>query len=422
MALDMHQTVPGIEGMTQAIVGAGDLRQRRLDAALRLLHDPLSGGASITEDTLRQRVEAAGLPWPRAHWPVATFPVGQEPLPELSRCYDAPATLDEYVAVAVDGSQIPPDRHGPAHCFLINIGGACIRYGPRATADLFSTPHLFSKPDELFITDTGSDVRQQPIEEVLLGVKRMVMECQRLADRLEAMTLDAPVLALLDGSLVLWSLARGRYGDRVHQVLLRDGFLAALDRIREVARRGKIAFASYISYPRSAEVVNLLRVARCPHEDVLTSGCNKVCTDGGPGKQECNDVAEGLMDRDLFEALLEPGQRSAVFRSQSSILSDYGDHRVRFCYVNVGEEIARLEMPEWVADDPQTVDLLHGLVLEQCRKGRGYPLALQEAHEQAVVTAGDQRQFWHLVERSLMSRGLAPMSSEKAMSKRQRAL
>ena len=29
MALDMHQTVPGIEGMTQAIVGAGDLRQWR---------------------------------------------------------------------------------------------------------------------------------------------------------------------------------------------------------------------------------------------------------------------------------------------------------------------------------------------------------------------------------------------------------
>ena len=89
---------------------------------------------------------------------------------------------------------------------------------------------------------------------------------------------------------------------------------------------------------------------------------------------------------------------------------------------NVGGEIARVETPKWLADEPGAIDLLHATLLDQCRKGRGYPVALQEAHERAVVTASDRRYFWALVQASLEEQGVGASSSEKARSKRVRAL
>ncbi len=50
-----------------------------------------------------------------------------------------------------------------------------------------------------------------------------------------------------------------------------------------------------------------------------------------------------------------------------------------------------MEVPEWVARRKDLLDLTHALVLDQCRRGQGYPVALSEAHEQAVVTGSGQR-------------------------------
>ncbi len=423
MALDLRKTAPQVRGMSLDLQGAHEARLARLDRASEVLGQPLERPhGPLAEDVLRRRVEAAGPPRPRVSFLVAGLPATQPLADGLARSFPPPPAPVEYVALATDGSQIAVDRHGPAHCFLINTGGALIRYGPQPDADLFSEPHLFSTPDELAIPDLEGGVRQQPIDDVLLGVKRTVMECQALAQRLEGLPAGPPVLALLDGSLVRWELSGNRYDDYVRRALLQDGFLAALDRLRAVAKTRRLAFASYISSPRSTEVVNVLRVVWCPHESVETRGCDNICGRGGPGKRECDDVATGLMDRDLFARSLQPGERSQLFASPSPIVREYGPHEVQFCYVNVGDEVARLEMPEWVAGDAEAVDLLHALTLDQCRKGGGYPVGLQEAHEAAVVTAGDRRLFWGLVETSLAGQGLPVSASEKARSKRLRAV
>ena len=76
-------------------------------------------------------------------------------------------------------------------------------------------------------------------------------------------------------------------------------------------------------------------------------------------------------------------------------------HRVHFFYVNVEEEIARVEVPGWVAADRALLDLTHTLVMDNARRGGGYPVVLQEAHEQAVVTGADREAFQNMVERAL---------------------
>ena len=419
MALDLHKAALQIEGMASQLQASWSRRLARLSMALQTLEQPLqrTDGPPLSAESFRQRIEAAAARR-------VTWLVGDSGGPEgLARRYPPPPPPADYAALATDGSQIDVDRHGPAHCFLINVGSALIRYGSRPEAELFSQPHLYSQPEELAIADPQGGPREQPIEGPLLGIKRTVMECEALAERLRGLD-GIPILALLDGSLVLWELSGGeRFPSYVKDALLHDGLLRALDELETLARTRPLAFASYISRPRSTEVVNILRVARCPHEGLEVHGCDHFCRAGGPGSKECNDVAQGLTDRDLFQEVLEPGERSATFASQSPIVvKEYGRHRVHFFYVNVGEEIARVEMPQWVAEEPAAVELLHALLLDQCRKGRGYPVALQEAHERAVVTVADRRQFWTLVQTSLAGKGLSYSGSEKARSKRIRAV
>ena len=403
MALDLYRTAAQIDA---AVAGAdfGAARERRADAVLGALRD--SDAA-----TLNARVEAArGM--------LAFLPA--EAVEGPGGVFDPPSTPADFSVVAADGSHIDVNRHLPLRCALINIGGCRLTYGASPDAEMFSRPRLRTSDAELFLQDPGSPSARQPVEGALMGLVRTVEEAAALADAVEAGG-GLPTLALLDGTLVLWELGgelppRGRYPDYVRARLLDDGLLAALDRIRDASMRRQVAVASYISLPNSSEVVNLLRLGLCDWDPV--GHCQTHCRALVPGTRRC-DAAHGLTDRELFERTLAPGQRSAVFASRSPVARDaYGVHRVHFFYVNVGEEIGRVEVPAWVAVEPALLSLTHALVVDNARRGAGYPVALQEAHEQAVVTGADREAFRNMVERALEERGLPVYTSQKQRSKR----
>jgi hypothetical protein len=95
----------------------------------------------------------------------------------------------------------------------------------------------------------------------------------------------------------------------------------------------------------------------------------------------------------------------------------YGEQQVHFYYLHSGEEIARVEVPQWVARDEKLLALGHSLIVEQCRRGQGYPVAISEAHEQAVITGQDRQLFKQMVEEALQRQGLPTYTSEKERSK-----
>ena len=109
-----------------------------------------------------------------------------------------------------------------------------------------------------------------------------------------------------------------------------------------------------------------------------------------------------------------------LFRKTLEVTIKLREHRIYFFYLRSGEEIARIEVPQWVAENDNLLGLAHSLVLDQCQRGDGYPVALSEAHEQAVVTGADRENFWELVESSLMEQHLPSPGSAKSFSKRTR--
>ncbi len=398
MPLDLDKVFPQVGGMVAGLKAEGAERQRRLQQALNVLH---SQAGNL--DCLTRKITSS-----RTTWLVAGLADG------LDRCYQPPPSPAEFTILATDGSHIAVDRHRSTRCYLINIGAVVLHYGSTSSATLDSFPSLYSGEEEMVITPSGVRGREQPIEGTLLGIKRSVDECCRLAKLASELSPGSPSLALVDGSLVLWGLEA--YPDFVTEALLDKGFLSYLTQIERLNDSGRqVALASYISFPRSTEVVNALRVALCPHEILDTDRHCQACE-----TNECEAVA-GVRDRDIFLNLLGQGERSALFTSGSKIVGKhYGGHQVYFCYLRVDDEVARIEMPRWVARDENRLSLVHSLVLDQCQRGQGYPVALSEAHEQAVVTNADRENFWQLVESSLVDEHLPSLSSAKSRSKRTR--
>ena len=394
MSLDLSRVVKQITEMVARLKNSRQERLERITCAVDILRSQAD-----KLDSLKKKIALS-----KTTWLVA------EPVETLDKCVPTPDALPDFTVIATDGSHIDVDRHHAAHCFLINIGSVVLRYGTNPGAFLDSQPAVYSGDTDLIIA-SADGLREVSIEGNLLGVKRSVEECRRLAELAYELPSGSVALGLMDGSLILWNLEA--YPEFVTEKLLDKSYLTHLEEIHRLTREKQIVIASYISFPRSTDVVNALRVALCPREFVDSDRCS-TCTD-----RECYGIS-GVRDCDLFIEILKTGERSALFISPSKIQKRYGKHVVYFFYLRLNGEISRVEVPRWVAEDRTKLDLVHTLVVDQCRRGQGYPVALSEAHEKAVVTGADRDNFWRMVDESLVEEHLPVTESEKSRSKRTR--
>lgn len=322
-----------------------------------------------------------------------------------------------HTVIATDGSQIAPSHHEIAYCYLINVGRVMLHYGQSLHPLLDSLPEVFYQPEDLYIS------RQWGIRtEEWMGYRRTVSEATALAE-LACSWLDslekkaestrqnsANVLAMVDGSLIYWFL------EQLPQEA-RDRILPPILAAWEELRLAQVPLMGYVSASRNTESLNFLRLPACPfpepncfhhcavEETTIQNSKSKSSNSKSKTDPPCQ-IFEPLRDTSLWGSLLEPGQRSPLWRSSAPILEDYGIHKIYFCYVHVGTEIARIEIPEWVAQNPAQFDLALSLMLAQVQKGYGYPVALAEAHNQAVVRGGDRARFFALLEQQMIKSGL----------------
>ena len=397
MSLDLGETIIQLDRLSESLgQGYGD----RQDRLTQLLDD----AAAIPPETARQRTRRFYDPFLAAEV-VDTLLGAVSPLP--------PPT--DWAAASVDGSHIDVDRHLPVPCYLINLGGSVLTYGADADARFFSRPRLAAAPEELYLSDPERANVEEAVTGNLLGLRRAVWELQSLLATVRELPPELPALALVDGTLVLWGLAGQSYRDFVRRHVIEEELLPALEGFRELAAERRVALAAYVSLPRSTEVANAIRRCLCTYE---LAHCRQSCSNRRSDREPCRNSNE-FLDRELFGPLLQDGQRSPLYLTNSSIPRDYyGDgQQVYFYYVNAGEEIARVETPEWVARDETLLALSHSLIVEQCRRGQGYPVAISEAHEQAVVTGRDRQLFKQMVAETLERRGLPTYTSQKERAK-----
>ena len=121
-------------------------------------------------------------------------------------------------------------------------------------------------------------------------------------------------------------------------------------------------------YPRTTEAAGALRLMLCEQGD---GDCNRLCTARRSDLASCDDAA-GFDDRELFELVLGPGHRSPLYRS-SHLAARFalglatGQEWSHFYYLNGGAEIARVEVPDWLVNDPELLALSHAMLVKQCQ-------------------------------------------------------
>ena len=330
-----------------------------------------------------------------------------------------PPAIDAYTVGATDGSFILPSRHSPARFYLLNTGRVLLRYGDQPYARLDSIPELKYRDDDLVI---GSPIHRIPISGATIGPRRAAEELRIAADLLEES--ERPAVALQDGTLILWNL------ETLPEPVTEWALPPFIEAMRDF-RRKNIPVASYVSAPGSREIVNLMRIAVCDYpternEPVNCDHCrNRIRTE--PDHTPACDIIPEVTDRYFFERIepLDTGERSAIFSSTSKILDRYvvlGDDELRidYFYMNVGHEIGRVEVPRWVSRDDELLDLVHWVIFDQCQRGRGYPVVLQEAHEKAVLSTSDRMMIELAIERELARHGHVLTHTGKDGSKRGR--
>lgn len=415
MALDIVHVAEQLPALVERLRSERTRGGDRLRAARALIGEVAAGAADW-----RARVEAAQTRWPLA------LPLNED----VAAGYPPVAAPDAYAALAVDGSHIDVDRHAATPCYVLNLGWSRISYGCETAPELSSRAELQPSTGALVERDEEDASKEDVIRGEVLSLLRGVRELAMLTEQALRLPPELPRVALLDGNLGLWNVTQAPISRRLRDRLIRGegGLLASLDTLRRLAGEGPLAFGAYTSAAGTADVVHALRVAACPLEEVVCTRCPGLALPERP----CDEV--GLTtDADLFRHLLAPGERSALFEARSRAFLRVSEskeppwyeaagHAVGFFYLRLEHEIARVELPLWVAQHPGRIELLHAALVDQCAKGPGYPVVLQEAHEQAVITTVDRQSFAALLERELDTAGVTGGGSAKSRSKRLRGI
>ena len=378
--------------VTQQVTQLGEQaaqRKRELDAITPHVREILRAHRDDTS-----LIELARRATETKHWRGA-IPIGEP----LDLALDPPVHPAQLSIVAGDGSQIYPDSHGIALYYLINIGTIAFRHGSGQAPLVNTYPTVSSE------TESPSD--DEIISGPVVNARRDVGELTRIADLALAESATTATVALTDGTLALWVQEKTIPEDEQDRVQ-RD-YLQQLDRLREA----QLPIGAFLSRPRSTNVTQLAYLATFDDPDKALSS---VVNDRGP-------AFKGLRDTTVLTALLQPGQRSALFEVAPAWNTTYRDrgHSIHFFYVNVGTatqpEIARIEVPVWIAQDRSAVGVLHAAIVEQCKVSPGYPYVLARAHEIAVVTNTERAEFEKMIATQLTRQGLEALPSEKAHQK-----
>jgi hypothetical protein len=300
------------------------------------------------------------------------------PLDEpLASSHPVPVSAIQATLIAADGSQINPDRHAAIQFSLVNVGAITM------TLNSGKAPKIDTESELLF----GDDLLPNgiPLSDGMVALKRDVAERTKLDELSKG--IQGPIVTFTDGPIELWG-AKGEDAKSYEEYTKK--YMGVLSRLQS---RGVIT-AGYVDKPSADLVIRLLEIMTADDEQLQKLG-------------EFHPL-RGVSDRWLYgepkNPLLPPGHRSAIFHIQSSSEKNYkGVLSLYFFYLNVGTQghpwPVRVEIPRWVVDDQEKLNLLHGVLVEQCRMmgSRPYPYLLHRAHETAVVKNEEKQQIEQLL-------------------------
>ncbi len=360
-----------------------DFRKEQ-DLALELWH-------TITQDQLflEKIINFENPPWSLPYWKN-----------HIDETFSIPNAPKKYGIIAVDGSQIYPDKHQGTSCFLINSGIAAIWYGISNESNNKSIKRTYFNSKPYFFTEKQSTQETETLHTVdVVNGKREEIELQTGLDNFKLLKNwhpSIPLILLFDGSLLFWHLES-------KEKKLKNYFLNRYFNILSQYATEKIPLCSYLSLPKSNDIINLIKakISNFSSDQYKTREINS------------------LNDTHIIKSFLPEQMRSTIFECRSPLALLYPSNiRPHFIFINTQYELIRLEIPAYIVNNPELLSLCTSTVLDQIHKGNGYPVVLAESHKQAVINGTDRDFFYQLLKTFSIKEKVSILLSQKAVKKR----
>ena len=393
MTLEFEKLASSVEDMVQQTSQRREQRKEQLqEAQARLtLH-------AASWNLINDAVETAVIKGDEKYYRAARPLHNSHP---LNAGIPAVAPPPQATIIACDGSQIVPDRHAPFLYYLINVGLIAYYHGSGRSPDIFSNPILkYPRGLERDEEDTFT------LSSALVSLWRDRLEIETLASTLNlAAEFAGPQLAILDQRLLYWP-AGGLPGKESHKVV--EAWQESMKKIRLAGAW----LAGYIDRPGKRSVLTMLHTLDIKQPAFKVSDLYNA------------PLFNRLTDIDLFGPILEMGERSPVFveisQHNNSFRGQDKENEVCFFYLRTGEgnrQLARVDIPMWVARDEEAVSSVHALIYDQCQILGSYPYVITRADEIAVVGRRDQEELEHRIALRLAEHGLETQMTSKQQSK-----
>ncbi len=388
MSLQFEKVAPQVERMGVALADRNSTVAEQTQVAGQQLME-LNDLEAIWKQIMVARANDAGF---RGAAPM------DEPINQAIPLADCPprATI-----LAADGSQIYPDPHGAALYWLSNIGVFIYYHGDDSLPDSVTEPQLFYEDKDV------RDIDGRVIATAAINARRAVYEMQLLArEAVQRRALVRPLLAMYDGPLLGFFMGK----EIPNAAELVSSYHEAMSILRDIGA----GLVGYIDRPKSTFVINTIYLMGLDPDEITRINLQTA------------GALEGLTDRDLYQWVLGPGDRSGLMTQQSPQNKGYKerdpDQEICFFYMNVSASyqdayLARVEVPMWVAHDKALVNALQALVYAQCQITDRYPYALTRADEIAVVHAHEKRALDEMIGIELLRNKQRLEVSQKLSSK-----
>ena len=395
MSLEFEKLTTSITDMAREAGRRRDQQENNLKKALDLLHKYASEW-QVIDERLEAAIDKADEKFYRSARPLHhELPLDQGIPPQ--------APPEQATIIATDGSQIVPDRHASFLYYLINVGSITYYHGSGRPPDVAAFPILFypgtgdSETEDAFTVNSN-----------LVSMRRDQQEIVTLAGMVAAAVDEpGPTLGVLDQRLLYWPIGNGRSAQENQVVKEWQNAMSAIH-----AAGGWLA--GFIDRPGKRSVLAMLHTL-----DLEDSG------------QTIKDLYSfnskiygGLTDTDLFDQLLEPEERSVIFVDISQHNNTFArqdqDNEVCFFYLKTGPyagQLARVDVPLWVARDKEVLNAVHALVVDQCRIIGNYPYVITRADEIAVVGRRDQEELENRIHLRMEEQGIHLTTTSKQQSK-----
>ncbi len=393
MTLEFEKLTTAVSDMARHASQRKQEQQEQLEAAMTKLRLHATAWEHI-DACLDRAVQEADEKFYRAARPLFHHYPLDQPIP-------APPCPEKAVLIAADGSQIVPDRHAAYTYYLINVGGIVYHHGYGISPTTFTEPVLnYPRSDETAEDDPFE------VSASLVSIRRDRAEIEMLAKKAwEYRSVTCPLLAIVDQRLLYWPTGgSGGEGQRVV-----EGWQAAMTKVRDSGGW----LAGYIDRSGKRSVLTMLYTLQINEPGFDLKTIHKI------------EPYADLTDTALFGRVLQqPGERTAVFFDISQHNRAFKErdalNEICFFYLRTGyetDQIARVDIPLWVAIDETAVSAVHALIYDQCQIIGRYPYIITRADEIAVVTHREQEELDFRIGLKMSAYGLDGHITAKQLSK-----